>query len=104
MFHGLCGYLFGMASNTIDSLDPFNIFKLIDFLLTPRFSITYVWLDVWHGSCLAEGCDGSNNCEAVLWKITTRAFTQEEILIMADMNLLASTDTAAKRERLTSRK
>jgi len=34
MFHVLCGYLFKVASNTIDSFDPFNIFKLIDFLLT----------------------------------------------------------------------
>jgi hypothetical protein len=40
------------------------------------------------------------NCEAVMWKITTRNFTPEEILIMVAMNLLASTDTAAKRERL----
>jgi len=35
MFHVLCGYLFSMASNTIDSFDAFNIFKLIDFPLTP---------------------------------------------------------------------
>src|SRR5258708_23539782 len=37
MFHILCSYLFSMASNTIDSFDPFNIFELIDFLLTPCF-------------------------------------------------------------------
>jgi hypothetical protein len=30
------------------------------------------------------------NCEAVMWKITTRGFTLEEVLIMAAMNLLAS--------------
>jgi len=30
------------------------------------------------------------NCEAVMWKITTRGFTLEEILILAAMNLLAS--------------
>ena len=35
--------------------------------------------------------------EAVMWKITTRSFTLEEILIMVAMNLLASTDTATKR-------
>jgi hypothetical protein len=33
-----------------------------------------------------------------MWKITTRGFTLEEVLIMAAMNLLTSTDTAAKRE------
>ena len=37
------------------------------------------------------------NSEAVMWKITTHDFTLEEILIMVAMNLLASTDTAAKR-------
>src|SRR4029077_8508230 len=30
------------------------------------------------------------NCEAVMWKITTRGFALEEVLIMAAMNLLAS--------------
>ena len=30
------------------------------------------------------------NCEAVMWKITTRGFTLEEVLIMAAMNLLTS--------------
>ena len=35
------------------------------------------------------------NCEAVMWKITTRGFTLEELLIMAAMNLLTSADTAS---------
>src|SRR5580692_77877 len=39
------------------------------------------------------------NCEAVMWKITTRGFTLEEVLIMAAMNLLTSADSAAKREK-----
>src|SRR6267142_5935254 len=39
------------------------------------------------------------NCEAVMWKITTRGFTLEEVLIMVAMNLLTSADTAAKREK-----
>lgn len=34
------------------------------------------------------------DCEAVMWKITARGFTLEEVLIMAAMNLLASADTA----------
>jgi hypothetical protein len=34
-----------------------------------------------------------------MWKITTRDFTLEEILIMVAMNLLASTDTAAPNAR-----
>jgi len=33
-----------------------------------------------------------------MWKITTRGFTLEEVLILAAMNLLASAGAAAKRE------
>ena len=44
------------------------------------------------------------NCEAVMWKITTRGFTLEEVLIMAAMNLLTSAATAAKRENRPSQK
>jgi hypothetical protein len=35
MFHVLRRYLVSIASNTIDSFDPFNISELIDFPLTP---------------------------------------------------------------------
>ena len=44
------------------------------------------------------------NREAVMWKITTRGFTLEEVLIMAAMNLLTSADTAAKRENGASQR
>ena len=44
------------------------------------------------------------NCEAVMWKITTRGFTLEEVLIMAVMNLLTSVDTVTKREKRASPK
>jgi hypothetical protein len=37
-----------------------------------------------------------------MWKITTRGFTLEEVLIMAAMNLLAGAETAAKRENRQS--
>jgi hypothetical protein len=37
MFHVLCDYHFSMASNTIDSFDPFNIFEPIEFPLTVAF-------------------------------------------------------------------
>ena len=39
------------------------------------------------------------NCESVMWKITTRGFTLEVVLIMAAMNLLASADTAKREKR-----
>jgi hypothetical protein len=42
------------------------------------------------------------NCEAVMWQITTRGFTLEDVLIMAAMNLLASAATAPKREKQVS--
>jgi len=41
------------------------------------------------------------NCEVVMWRITTRGFTLEEVLIMAAMNFLASADPA-KYENRTS--
>jgi hypothetical protein len=44
------------------------------------------------------------NCEAVMWKITTRGFTLEEVLILAAMNLLAGADAAAKRGKQASQK
>jgi hypothetical protein len=33
-----------------------------------------------------------------MWKITTRGFALEEVLILAVMNLVASADAAAKHE------
>jgi hypothetical protein len=39
-----------------------------------------------------------------MWKITTRGFTLEEVLILAAMNLLASADAAARREKQVSQK
>jgi hypothetical protein len=39
-----------------------------------------------------------------MWKITTRGFTLEEVLIMAAMNLLTSSDNAAEREKRASQK
>lgn len=89
-----------MASNNNRQFRPSQHFERIDFLLTQRFSITYVCHDVWHDSCLQRGAMLRTNCEAVMWKITTRGFTLEEVLIMAAMNLLTSADTAAKREEL----
>jgi hypothetical protein len=44
------------------------------------------------------------NCEAVMWKITTRVFTLEEVLIMAAMNLLTSADITTKRGNWASQK
>jgi hypothetical protein len=39
-----------------------------------------------------------------MWKITTRGFTLEEVLIMAAMNLITSAETAAKQENQPSQK
>jgi hypothetical protein len=43
------------------------------------------------------------NCEAVMWKITTRGFTLEEVLIMAAMNLPANAALPPKREKPSSK-
>jgi hypothetical protein len=50
-------------------------------------------LAFWRGAMLRI------DCEAVMWKITTRGFTLEEVLIMAAMNLLDSADTAKHEKR-----
>ena len=39
-----------------------------------------------------------------MWKITTRGFTLEEVLIMAAMNILASAARPPKREKPVSQK
>jgi hypothetical protein len=39
-----------------------------------------------------------------MWKITTRGFTLEEVLIMAAMNLLTSAGAAATLEKRASQK
>ena len=39
-----------------------------------------------------------------MWKITTRGFTLDEVLVMAAMNLLTSADAAAIREKRASQK
>ena len=44
------------------------------------------------------------NCEAVMWRITTRGFTLAEVLIMAAMNVKASSDSAGKSEKRASQK
>jgi hypothetical protein len=44
------------------------------------------------------------NCEAVMWRITTRGFTLAEVLTISAMNLKASGNTPAKREKRVSQK
>src|SRR5882724_8088653 len=100
MSHVLCGYLSSVASNTIDSFDPFNIFQanrlsancaLFHHLRVPR---RLAWLLPWREmrcfeSIVRRSC-GRSQLAASRWG---------EVLIMAAMNLLTSADTAAKRER-----
>ena len=100
MFHVLCGYLFSRPSNTIDSFDPFNIFQANRLSANPR-AIPSLTCATAFGTALALERDAMLriNCEAVMWKITTRGFTLEVVLIMAAMNLLASADTAKREKR-----
>ena len=59
---------------------------------------------IWHGSCLERDAVLRINCEAVMWKITARGFTLEEVLIMAAMNLITSADADTKCEKRASQK
>src|SRR5882762_9551395 len=103
MFHVLCGYLFSIASNTIDSFDAFNMLAPIDSTLTTAFFVALTCATSF-GMALAFEIDATfrTNCEAVMWKITTRGFTLKEVLIMVAMNLLSSTDLNLKREKSAS--
>lgn len=94
-----------MSASTIDGFDVFDILGLIDFPLTPSLaqhlgvSQRLAWLLPLEKVAMLR-----MDCEAVMWKITTRSFTLEELLIMAAMNLLTSADTAAKWENRTPQK
>jgi len=105
MFHVLCGYLVSRASNRIDSFDPFNIFQANRLSANPAL-FHHLTCATTFGMALALERDAMLriNCEAFMWKITTRGFNLEEVLIMAAMNLLTSADTAAKREKRASPK
>jgi hypothetical protein len=52
-------------------------------------------LAFWHDNCFELQCDASNQrCEVAMWKITTRGFTLQEVLILAAMNIAARTDSS----------
>lgn len=105
MIHVLCRYLFSIASNTIDSFDRFNIFEVNRRSANPR-ALPSLACATTFGTTLAllRGAMLRTNCEAVMWKITTRGFTLEEVLILAAMNLLAGADATANREKQASQK
>src|ERR1700756_1911367 len=72
---------------------------LIEISLTTPISSTYSCHTFGTVLAFAQDATFRMNCEAVMWKITTRGITLEEVLILAAMNLLATTDAAAKREK-----
>ena len=104
MIHVLCCNLFSIASDTIDGFDPFNIFEVNQRSANPRAFPSLACATAF-GTVLAFERDAMLriNCEAVMWKITTRGFTLEEVLIMAAMNLLASADTATRKKRVSQK-
>src|SRR5258708_15560991 len=95
----LCGYVFSRASNTIDSFDPFNIFQANRLSANPG-AFPSLTCAATVGMALALERDAVRiNCEAVMWKITTRGFTLQEELIIAAIDLLTSADTATKHQK-----
>lgn len=104
MFHVLSSYRVSIASKDIDTFD-------FQHLPADRLSAKHPFFlaltcTTTFGTALAleRGAMLRTNCEAVMWKITTRGFTLEEVLVMAAMNLLTSAETAAKRENRPSQK
>jgi hypothetical protein len=80
----LCGYLFGVVFNTINSFDPFNMFGADRVSANPG-AFPPLACATKFGMVLASetGAMLRINCEAVMWRITTRGFTLKEVLIMA---------------------
>jgi hypothetical protein len=90
-----------------DSIDSFGFrhFPADRNSAKPRSFPAVTWATTF-GTALALRRDAMLrvNCEAVMWRITTRGFTLGEVLIMAAMNLKASGDSAGKREKRASQK
>jgi hypothetical protein len=100
MFHILCCYLFSIASNKIDSFDPFNIIGADRFSADPSaFPALACATKFGMGFASEMAAMLRIIYEAVMWKIKTRGFTLEEVLVMAAMNLLASADSAKYENR-----
>jgi hypothetical protein len=93
-----------MASKNLDTFDPQR--PPSDQLSAKHPCFLALTCATAFGTALAfhRGAMLRADCEAVMWKITTRGFTLEEVLIMAAMNLLTSAETAAKREKQPSQK
>jgi hypothetical protein len=91
-------------NDSIDSFD-FRHFPADRNSAKPRSFPAVTWATTF-GTALALRRDAMLrvNCEAVMWRITTRGFTLGEVLIMAAMNLKASGDSAGKREKRASQK
>jgi|HubBroStandDraft_4_1064222.scaffolds.fasta_scaffold63700_2 hypothetical protein len=90
---------------TVLTVSAFDTFQLIEILQSLALFPAVTWATTF-GTALALRRDAMLrvNCEAVMWRITTRGFTLGEVLIMAAMNLKASGDSAGKREKRASQK
>jgi hypothetical protein len=74
MFRALCGYLFSIVSNTIDSFDLFNIFWADRFSANPSVFPPLAWATKFGMALASEtGAMLRIDCEAVMWKITQLA-------------------------------
>jgi hypothetical protein len=83
---------------------PFQHFRLIKLPLTAAISNIYVCPRFGTSFALERNATLRINCEAVMWKITTRGFTLQGVLLLAAMNLVASSDTVPNHEKRTSQK
>ena len=72
-------------------------------LLVSSTAFRFIHLQIssfWFLHCsYGKRAKSSNNLGGLMWKITTRGFTLQEVLIMAAMNIAARTDSDRQRER-----
>ena len=75
----MCGYLFSIVSNTIDSFDPFNIFGVDRLSANPSVFPPLAYATAFGMALASEtGAMLRIDCEVAMWKITTRGFTLEK--------------------------
>jgi hypothetical protein len=83
----------GQVSNGSQHSQLFNTSDLSESLPVRPFCRSYGWHEF--GTAFAPKIVAAlqMNCEAVMWKITARGFTLQEVLILAAMNIAARTDS-----------
>jgi hypothetical protein len=86
----------GMDSTGIKSLSS-KVLGRLDRLSPPQCLESVFISPTWKRDCNCAMRRFESRCEAVMWKITTRGFTLQEVLILAAMNIATAGIAVEKR-------